>query len=231
MLLIPKHIHTFIASIESELHKKSSNSAHFYLSDIQEIKRALLGLSHADYSHIQLRIILLHIQRIINIAKEAEIYVGIPEVTNFTHEILIDERLIHLLNQLNMDNDDLKSSALAISNFIATIPNKLEPELANCDYKEFRLVSNKENWMKIRSLPGLEVKLKDTNGKPNKIKVYFTLQKNFHTLYPKHIFEDIKNKYQNNTGCYDQDDFGTIKEAFDMWFHVGSKGTYYIYVE
>mgnify|MGYP003297085446 CR=1 FL=1 len=72
MLLIPKHIHTFIATIESELHKKNSNSARFYLSDIQEIKRAILGLSYADYSHIQLRIMLLHIQRIINIAKDAE---------------------------------------------------------------------------------------------------------------------------------------------------------------
>ncbi len=231
MLLIPKHIHTFIATIESELHKKNSNSARFYLSDIQEIKRAILGLSYADYSHIQLRIMLLHIQRIINIAKDAEIYAGIPKVGKFTHEVLVDERLIHLLNRLNMENNDLKPSALAVSKFITSVPNNLEPELANCDYREFRLITTKENWMKAKSLPGLEVNLKDTNGKPNKIKIFFTLQKNFHTVYPKQAFEDIKDRYQNNTGCYDQDDFGTIKEAFDMWFHVGNKGTYYIYVE
>ena len=42
-------------------------------------------------------------------------------------------------------------------------------------------------------------------------------------------FENLRNEYQNNTGCFEQDDFGTLKEAFDTWFHVGDKGIYYVY--
>jgi thermostable 8-oxoguanine DNA glycosylase len=65
MLLIPKHIYTLISTIESELHKKETPSARFYLSDIQEIKRSIAGLSHAEYNHLHLRLMLMNIQKII----------------------------------------------------------------------------------------------------------------------------------------------------------------------
>ena len=227
MLLIPKHIYTLISTIESELHKKETPSARFYLSDIQDIKRSIAGLSHAEYNHLHLRLMLMHIQKIIKIAKDAHLYAGISEIRRFTNEVLVDERLIHYLNLLNMEDNDLSKSARALSQFISTIPNSLEPELAKCDYKEFRLITTIDTWRKAKSMAGIDVNI--AGVKSDKIKIYFVLQKNYHSVYPKKAFEDLKNEYQNNTGCFEQDDFGTLKEAFDTWFHVGDKGIYYVY--
>ena len=169
----------------------------------------------------------MNIQKIIKIAKDAHLYAGISEIGKFTNEVIVDERLIHYLNLLNMEENDISNSARALSKFISTIPNSLEPELANCDYKEFRLITTIDTWRKAKSMAGIDVNIAGVNS--DKIKIYFVLQKNYHSVYPKKAFEDLKNEYQNNTGCFEQDDFGTLKEAFDTWFHVGDKGIYYVY--
>ena len=231
MILIPKHITQYIDSLENELRSKDTTAAKFYLQQLLELKRQMIEVSSQLSGEEQLRIVIFYLQYILKVEENAHTYTGIPKLGKFSKKVSIDDQLIHFLNYLTLEKSDITFAAHDLACFINSIPNDLEPEEAYCDFKEFKLVTTKEDWDEIKTHPGIDVEYTQNEGNPNRLKLYFVRRNGYHSVYPQKSYEELKRLYVDNGEPYTPVYFESIKVAFDIWFQVGVKGTYYVYIE
>ena len=231
MILIPKHVSDYINKFENELNSLDTPATRFYKQELANVKKLMDQMSSKSCGEEQFRIVLFYFQRIIKLEQEAHIHTGIPRLGKFSKDITIDPRLINLLNYLTIEPSDLSGPVHDLGRFIKENPSGLEPPEAYCDFKEFKLITSKEKWEKIKSLPGKDVKFSANNGKPTRLKLYFVRKDGYHSMYPRESYDELKKLYVEKGQLFTPDGFESIKIAFDIWFHVGSKGTYYVYIE
>lgn len=237
MRFIPKHITNFINQLETELLITASSKSDFYLSELHYLtssfERAKDSLLYADYLVEMIELT----SELLSIAENAYLHAGIEKIPMFANEITIDEELIHLLNHFSFVDSEFKDDFASLTDFITKQPTALSSkenasavELQTlCDYKEFKLVSDSRDWKNITSKGGIELHLFDSRS--SCIRIFFVCESTGNSHFPKGFLKIAKQHLLEKYSYKNDIDFDNIREAFEMWFHIGNKGTYFIYFD
>ena len=97
---------------------------------------------------------------------------------------------------------------------------------AECQFKRIKVLTASSEWKEIRKKDGDALEIPGLKN----IKVYYIAKRIGDSRYPEGTAKKVKNELMQHYGYKSEAAFDVIREAFELWFHFGCKGVYYVYI-
>lgn len=218
MLIIPKHITSYISNLQESLLNSNSRKRKRYLDALNEIVGNLHSISDFCVTYSDSFLYALNLVHELQDLEETMRINGI-RIKNKTYSIETSNELIELLTMYSFD-DEFSEDAQKIMDFIC---HSIAFYSERIKYINYKLVASEYAWNNIRSIPGHTSQI-STDQLVTKVHFVIDETSNIGNL----ITLDLAK--QAILLESDFDTYENLRNAFDFWFRVGTKGTYYIYI-
>ncbi len=241
MIFIPKHISDLLTNLKSKLAMDPiSPTNRFYYHELCEIERKFENFStNASKSRDTFVEIMTLTRCIISLVNQISEYTFVQKNPSLIWNVEIDSDLKNKINLAQSINPSLRNELEALSNFIRNQPSTaLDCIDSTCDFKEFKLLPISDDG-RMTELSRIEKQFGQTaicidhlpeTGKLNQIELWFFEEITGSSYKPTGIAKKVKEHLMNAYEFETEDDFDAIRDAFEMWFKIGKKGIYYVFV-
>lgn len=241
MIFIPKHISDLLTHLKSKLSiDPISPTNRFYYNELREIERDLNNYSSNTFHDKDLFVEIMKIaERIISLENQVSEYTFVPKKPSVIWDVEIDSDLKNKINLAQSTSPSLQYDLEGLALFIRNQPSTaLDCIDSFCDFKEFKLLPISGDG-RIAELSRIEKSFGKSavcidhlpeTGELKRIELWFFEETTGSSYKPTGIAKEVKQHLMKVYEFETEDDFDAIRDAFELWFRIGRKGIYYVYI-
>ena len=228
-MIVPQHVFSILEKLEKELEEQRKEfrqdiPTNYHLAQVKRAQEELKVQSHQQYNskyyYSDMMELMYDVVRASKILDE-------EAAQRIFEEVSIEPELIYALNQANLVHPYMVKELNLMSDFLKAAANLSWGHIdREARFREFKLVKTKEQWNRYLKKGGYDLGANFQNAYNFKhLRICYVP-----TQAPSYLTGVAEKAYQRLVSEFGEEGFDKYKEAFELWFRIGTKGIYYIYV-
>ena len=228
-MIVPQHLFPILDKLVKELEKQSTEirndvPALYHWAQVKRVQEELQIQNdqryNSQYYYVDMMELMYDVIRAAKILSE-------DSAQRVFEEVTIEAELIYALNHANLVHPNMVKEINLMSDFLKTVPHISWLQVdSKVRMREFKLVRTKEQWNRHLKNGGYDIGTNFQNAYNFKyLRICYV-----HTDAPSYLTGVAEKAYQMLVSKVGEEVFAKYQEAFNLWFQIGAKGTYYVYV-